>query len=58
VFSVYEIHITCTLQYSKEYLINLYGDRIYTELRDILPKNKKAPYDKMRPPKLEGKQLK
>lgn len=24
------------------------------ELKDILPKNKKAPYDKMRPPKLEG----
>jgi hypothetical protein len=31
-----------------------YGD-VSLELRDILPKNKKMPYDKMRPPKLEGK---
>jgi hypothetical protein len=31
-----------------------YGD-VCLELRDILPKNKKMPYDKMRPPKLEGK---
>jgi hypothetical protein len=31
-----------------------YGD-VRLELRDILPKNKKMPYDKMRPPKLEGK---
>jgi hypothetical protein len=31
-----------------------HGD-IFVELRDILPKNKKMPYDKMRPPKLEGK---
>ncbi len=30
-----------------------HGD-IFVELRDILPKNKKMPYDKMRPPKLEG----